>query len=495
MSTVMPLVAADLGDLAAVRLGLLGVLPRQHGRDRRVGRLDRSRWARPADGRPRSACSRSAWSSAGWRRRCRSSSAAAILQGLGAGAIPPIAYVSIGRALPDELRPRMFAVLSTAWVLPGSSGRRSPVRSPSRRAGGSSSSGCCRSSPSPLSITLPALAWSVPPATDARHGGRPLGVRTAARPGARLAGRSGRRARARGRSDERERSSRRPAGDRRLALILPGFQRLTPPGHSPARSRAAGRGPPARRPDVHVLRRRCLRARSPSRAGAGSARRSPVWPSRARRCRGPPAPGSRPGRIADWGVVRLVRSGFVTVVVGIVAFALILAPERAGGGRASSPGASPGSGWASPMRRLSLTMLREAPPGAEGAATSGLQLSDVLGTALGTGVGGALIAFGVSGGRGALGRAARRVHRSGPSASSGSASPADSRRRTRTDVRRLNRPTSTDRPDRPGRTTAGAAGGTATPTVMGRVGQRPAVAIARAPSRALAGPRRREGDR
>jgi MFS family permease len=42
-----------------------------------------------------------------------------VLQGLGAGAIPPIGYVAIGRAFPDELRPRMFAVLSTAWVLPG----------------------------------------------------------------------------------------------------------------------------------------------------------------------------------------------------------------------------------------------------------------------------------------------------------------------------------------------------------------------------------------
>jgi len=47
---------------------------------------------------------------------------------------------------------------------------------------------------------------------------------------------------------------------------------------------------------------------------------------------------------------------------------------------------------------LSLTVLREASPGAEGAATSGLQLSDVLGTALGTGVGGALIAIGAGAG-------------------------------------------------------------------------------------------------
>src|SRR5690349_7746691 len=45
--------------------------------------------------------------------------AARIVQGFGAGAIPAVAYVSIGRALPERLRPRMFATLSTAWVVPG----------------------------------------------------------------------------------------------------------------------------------------------------------------------------------------------------------------------------------------------------------------------------------------------------------------------------------------------------------------------------------------
>ena len=44
---------------------------------------------------------------------------ARFIQGLGAGTIPPIAYVAIGRTLPEPLRPRMFATLSTAWVLPG----------------------------------------------------------------------------------------------------------------------------------------------------------------------------------------------------------------------------------------------------------------------------------------------------------------------------------------------------------------------------------------
>ena len=45
--------------------------------------------------------------------------AARFLQGLGAGTVPPIAYVAIGRSLPEHLRPQMFATLSTAWVLPG----------------------------------------------------------------------------------------------------------------------------------------------------------------------------------------------------------------------------------------------------------------------------------------------------------------------------------------------------------------------------------------
>ena len=45
--------------------------------------------------------------------------AARLIQGLGAGTIQPIAYVAIGRTLPESLRPRMFATLSTAWVLPG----------------------------------------------------------------------------------------------------------------------------------------------------------------------------------------------------------------------------------------------------------------------------------------------------------------------------------------------------------------------------------------
>lgn len=42
-----------------------------------------------------------------------------LLQGFGAGLLWTVAYAAIPRAYPLELRPRMLATLSTAWVLPG----------------------------------------------------------------------------------------------------------------------------------------------------------------------------------------------------------------------------------------------------------------------------------------------------------------------------------------------------------------------------------------
>jgi MFS family permease len=44
---------------------------------------------------------------------------ARFVQGLGAGVVPAIGYVAIGRAFSVQERPRMFAILSTAWVVPG----------------------------------------------------------------------------------------------------------------------------------------------------------------------------------------------------------------------------------------------------------------------------------------------------------------------------------------------------------------------------------------
>ena len=42
-----------------------------------------------------------------------------VLQGTGAGVIPAVAYATVARSYPPDLRPRVFAVFSTAWVVPG----------------------------------------------------------------------------------------------------------------------------------------------------------------------------------------------------------------------------------------------------------------------------------------------------------------------------------------------------------------------------------------
>jgi MFS family permease len=41
------------------------------------------------------------------------------VQGFGGGAVPATAYATIGRAYPEAIRPRVFAIMSTAWVVPG----------------------------------------------------------------------------------------------------------------------------------------------------------------------------------------------------------------------------------------------------------------------------------------------------------------------------------------------------------------------------------------
>lgn len=42
-----------------------------------------------------------------------------VVQGVGAGMVPAAAYVTIGVAYVPQARPKMFAVLSTAWIIPG----------------------------------------------------------------------------------------------------------------------------------------------------------------------------------------------------------------------------------------------------------------------------------------------------------------------------------------------------------------------------------------
>jgi len=97
-------------------------------------------------------------------------------------------------------------------------------------------------------------------------------------------------------------------------------------------------------------------------------------------------------RNETWGGRKLVALGFVLVTVSIVAVSAVLLP-----GVpivvAAAAWAIGGFGMGLAYSSLSLLVLRDAPISEQGAATAGLQLSDVLGTSLGTGLGGAIVGF------------------------------------------------------------------------------------------------------
>ena len=97
-------------------------------------------------------------------------------------------------------------------------------------------------------------------------------------------------------------------------------------------------------------------------------------------------------RLGDaWEGRRLVRAGLVIVLAGIAGMAGALQPGvPVAVGLAAWTVAGLGMGLA--YAPTSLMMLREAPPGREGWASASLNLADVLGTAIGIGVGGAAVA-------------------------------------------------------------------------------------------------------
>ena len=314
--------------------------------------------------------------------------AARLIQGLGAGAIQPIAYVAIGRTLPELLRPRMFATLSTAWVLPG--------------------------------VVGPALAGAVGQTVGWRYvflgllplialsGGLTLGaLRTvAAAPNA-----------ADGRA--RERARRLPlaiavavgAGMVTVGLTtgqigptvflttgglligIVALRRLTPPGTLVARPVLP----------AAILLRGVLtfaffavdafvsltlvtwRGLSATEAGIALTASTVAWTAGA----WIQARGS-----SRWPTHQFVRAGFAFLVLGLASFMLVL--HRDITWLVALPTfALAGLGMGLSYSPLALIVLREGTPQDQGATMGALSLSDVLGTALGTGVSGAIVAASV----------------------------------------------------------------------------------------------------
>jgi MFS family permease len=316
------------------------------------------------------------------------------LQGIGGGAVPAVAYASIGRGLPGRLRPRMMAVLSTAWVVPGLAGPALSAEVAHLFGWRWVFLGLLPLVATAGLIAVPSLNRLGPAGT--RHAGEHRlsdGVRVAAGTALILAGLT----LAAGGCAVAGRRGAGVNGLAGLALLLaggliglPALRRLVPPGTGRARP-----GLPVTvltrglltfaffGADAYVtLTITVLRHYSTVLAGLAVTGSTLAWTVGA---------WAQAHLSTTWPGRRLVRLGLVIILAGIAGMMTVLdqaVPILAGLLAWTLAGLGMGIGYAP----TTLMMLREAPPGREGWASASLNLADVLGTATGIGVGGAAVA-------------------------------------------------------------------------------------------------------
>src|SRR5580698_5248169 len=253
------------------------------------------------------------------------------LQGIGAGAVPAVAYVAIGRSLPERLRARMMAFMSTAWVIPGLVGPAVSAAVASLAGWRWVFLGLLPLVAVTGSLALPALF---------RLGRQPASGQPA------------------------------PAADRGEHRLTDGVAAAAGTGMILAGlSLAAGSG--------RILAAVALLLASVAVTGATLAWTAGAWLQSRLNGRWP-AP-----KIIGWAVL--------LIMTGLAAMAAVLLPQTPVEiGLAAWTVAGFGMGLA--YAPISLLMLREAPAGREGWASASLSLADVLGTAFGIGAGGAAVA-------------------------------------------------------------------------------------------------------
>jgi MFS family permease len=307
------------------------------------------------------------------------------VQGLGAGVVPAVAYVAISRCYPDAVRPRMFAVLSTAWVVPGLVGPAIAALVaaavgwrwvflgliPLVIATGALVVVALRNVPPPASPGTATVPYLAVLGVVAGAGTALASLNSGALPVAVGGGIAG-------------------------ALLLTfSMRQLTPPRNLTARpgltatilSRAlltcsffAG--------DAYVPYAIVTVRHAPTALAALALTASTLtWTA-----------GSwvQARYIARYGPRRLVRTGECVVAAGLIVMCAVLLPSVPPA-LAIVAWALAGGGIGTAYAPLSVTTLDRAAPGEEGRATSALQLCDVLGQALGTGVAGAIVAAAATG--------------------------------------------------------------------------------------------------
>jgi MFS family permease len=313
------------------------------------------------------------------------------VQGLGAGAVPAAAYVAISRTYAVAARPRMFAVLSTAWVLPGLIGPVLAAQVAAHFGWRWVFFGLIPVVVVAALMTAPVLARVPAPITDARPERSPVPIGWA------LAVAAGATGILTGLSVASPVASA-PAILLGAVLLISGLRRLTPPGTLRAR-----RGLPTVvlirglltfsffAGDAYVpLTLTSVRHTSTTYAGLTLTVATLTWTS-----------GSWfQARIVDRvGPRPLVGWGLGLTLVGLVGPIAVLW-SQVPLWIAPLAWAIAGFGIGIAYSPLSLSALGWAIPGQEGRASSAVQLTDLLGTAFGTGTAGAVVAAVVAHGGG-----------------------------------------------------------------------------------------------
>jgi MFS family permease len=312
---------------------------------------------------------------------------ARFVQGLGAGTVPPIAYVAIGRSLPEHLRPQMFATLSTAWILPGVVGPALAGIVGETLGWRWVFLGLLPLIVLSASIAFPAVRRIGPDPSGAPNAATlrdraPLALLVALGTGLLLAGMT--------------------SGDAILLVVLGiagtvlgmfALRRLTPEG-----TLRAAQGLPAT-----ILMRGVItfaffavdayvalalvewRGLSAAQAGIALTAATISWTA---------GSWTQAKFSKRWPPERFVRAGVIVLVVGLASFGIVLVPTISPW-VALPTFAVAGYAMGLAYSPLALIVLREAPTAEQGRASSAISLTDSLGTALGTGVTGALVAASV----------------------------------------------------------------------------------------------------
>jgi MFS family permease len=302
------------------------------------------------------------------------------VQGFGGGVISSVAYASIGRAYVESAKPRMLAVLSTAWVVPGLIGPALAGLIADHVGWRWVFLGLIPFPLIALSMALPAMLRLGRDVDGPRDWGPAIAsVRLAIGAGLLVVGLG-------------NRSPLLAVGlvGAGALLAVPALRQLWPAG-----TLRAAPGLPATIATAGLLNLAffgadafiplaltSVRGQVATVAGLALTAATITWTSGA---------WVQAHLAARWDRRRLVIAGLALIVVGIVGSAAVLSPALPVLLAPLAWGVA-GLGMGFAYSTISLVVLENASHGQEGTAAAAMQLANILGSALGTGLGGVLIA-------------------------------------------------------------------------------------------------------